>query len=339
MPAAIAASWSAWSTESSGVRHSLRPSRDRTSAWRAPGRALEQVLQEPVELLVGGGAGHIGGAFRGGGVRAYGLAEAAEAGGGRPRPMEPRVVDGGAPGSAGRVAVPGLLGGTARRRGPGRACAWAARSRRTAGIRRWSRSSESGRRSEPTERESATTGPDGRDGIGDCGLGGARGGCRRAGGLGPAAGRGPASGRTGARSVPAASRSAECGTSGPWRGRRRPGVAADVRDQLVRQQHQRAGAAARGRPERHRQAVLAGQPPDHREAEPWCRRARRGPTADRLADDGPFGAAQLHLAHDQTAVLDGDDRPRPGPPPRTHGPRRSAARSWPRCRGVRPARA
>ena len=36
IPAAIAASWSAWSTVSSGVRHSFRPSRDSTSACRVP---------------------------------------------------------------------------------------------------------------------------------------------------------------------------------------------------------------------------------------------------------------------------------------------------------------
>lgn len=84
----------------------------------------------------------------------------------------------------------------------------------------------------------------------------------------------------------------------------RDGLRQRAGDQILRDHHQRARAAARRRPEGHRQPVLTGQAPHDREAEPGAGQARE---VRRGRGDRVPGAAQRDLAHDQAAVLHRDD--------------------------------
>src|SRR5690606_38757134 len=77
-------------------------------------------------------------------------------------------------------------------------------------------------------------------------------------------------------------------------------------EDVLRDEHQHAGASAGRRAVRDPQAVPPGQPAHHGEAQPGAGQAAE---VGRLAGDGAFGAAQLGLPHDEATVLDGDDDP------------------------------
>ncbi len=83
----------------------------------------------------------------------------------------------------------------------------------------------------------------------------------------------------------------------------RGGLRGQLGDELLGDEDHHARTAARRRPEGDGQAVLTGQTAHHREAQPGAGQRQQ---VEGLGGDGLLGAAQRGLAHDQSAVLDGD---------------------------------
>ena len=356
MPEAIAASWSAWSTDSSGVRHSLRPSRDSTSACRVPGVRSSRLSSSQVSFSSAVvGAGHdvvspsgcgvavgdwcwraawssaCGAGVVSAGWRAVGSARPAC---GRRRLAGPLAGRGAGRGAWASGRMRALDGGRSGfvPRPPGGAAEAGALALASSAVRgsRAVRPVASGRRvgvgegaapaalGEAAGRAAALRRPWVGTGSGSV-RGGAGGGVRGTGARGRDGGRSGhgrrvrrGRGRRARRRI----RNGR-GRGGRCRGRLRPcgcgrGCGSGAGETAVPgSDRMSCGMSIRtpvppradGRKETFRPCLRARRPTTARPS----RVPERPPRSVASPDDGAFGAAQLHVAHDQAAVLDGDD--------------------------------